>query len=217
MIEAFYNAFLPPSADVCGRRLDQFTVWHHFVLEAVGSPVVTGGENITPVDLLVAVRVCRLKYGGPRRLSPGLRDFLWRRRMVRNPELFKREAKRFYAWLEGSAAAPNYWQRRSSGGEQTVYSSEYTPQSLALVCSLMARAGLSRADAWNTPIGEARWLDAQLARLEGVDLHFLPDGAQRDPADYTEEEILEILKNDLKDPEKVRKAFDHWLQNTKRG
>lgn len=216
MIEGYYNAFLPPSVRICGRWLETFTVWHRFLLEAIRSPFATGEGDITPADLLRAVKICRTNYDGSRSLKPGIRDFIWKRRMERNPHLFHRETGNFSKWLSLNNSRPDYWQKPSSSSGGESFTLEETPVPLALICSLMRRAGMSRSEAWGTPLGEALWLDAMLAKITGADLHFLPDDMPKDPADFTDEEAWELFVRDFGDTDKAREVFRNWQNNVKR-
>ena len=200
MDDRFFGAFLPPQAIVCGRRLRKFTLWHHFILSALDNPVAVGGESISVPQVLVAVRACRLKYGESS-MSPGVLDVLWKFRMLKRRTVFKREAKKLYQWVSDHCRAPLYW-RESNGGKRSAHSG---PQCLALVASLMQRGGMSREESWNTSLGEALWMDAEFARLEGVPLHFVDEADVSDEPltfdDMSEDEVLAVFKKDL--PEKL--------------
>lgn len=219
MDDRFFNAFLPPTVRVCGRRLTRFTVWHHFILSAIDSPVVAETELFRPADLLLALRACRSTYGRRVSFRPSLADAAWAWRMRRNPALFSREARRFFEWVATQSSPPVLW-RENHGGDSVRKVVDSGPQCLALVCSLMSRGGLSKAEAWNMPIGEARWTDAQLAQVEGVPVHFLDDadldGSRDDLSGLTDEQALEKFRAELPNERLAQQVFDDWRKNIKR-
>jgi hypothetical protein len=196
--DRFYSAFLPPQVKVCGRTLDKFTLWHHFVLSAIGSPVALGGDKLTVPDLLAAAKACTLVYGESRSLRPSLRDIWWRRQLSLNPRALRHEAQTLYRWIEENGKGPLFW--RKTDGETNEGGSG--PQCLLLVCSLMNRGGMSREQAWNTPLGEALWMDATFAKLEGVPLHFVDEEEATGNEGFdlyamTEAEVRALYSRDL--------------------
>jgi hypothetical protein len=214
--DRFYHSFLPPVAKVCGRKLTAFTLWHHFVLSAVGSPVALGGERVSIVDLLVATRVCGLKYGESN-ISPTLRDAWWKRKLERNTNLFRRETERFYEWMSRQCSPPVFFRGGSAAGG-TNQKVDRAPRCLGLACSLMTRGGMSERDAWNCTLGKAMWMDAQFAQLHGIDLRFL-DGEDLDDSEInlsnlSDEEAMAKFQNDLPE-ELVGPTFQHWRENIK--
>jgi len=83
----------------------------------------------------------------------------------------------------------------------------------------MHRGGLSEAEAWNCTLGKALWMDAQFAKLEGIELRFMDDGdLEIEPIDLsilTDSEALEKFKKEL--PEAlVAATYQHWLDNIKK-
>jgi len=216
--DRFYSAFLPPTVRVCGRTLETFSLWHHFVLSAMGSPVAHGGETINAGQLLAAARICALRYGGrSSSLRPRLWDIWWKRRLLRSEARMRAEAGKLYQWIGAHGSGPFYWRKtRGEGGGESPANG---PACLALVCSLMMRGGLSRADAWNTSLGEALWLDAQFAQLEGVPLHFVDEAmvgeAPLDLDEMSEADALAMFERDLP-AELVTASFAAWQDNRNR-
>lgn len=210
MDDRFYGAFLPPSVRVCGRTLTKFTLWHHFLLSAIGNPVAVGGETLSVPQLLAAIEACTLEYGD-HRIRPRVSDAWRRRRLMRNPALFRREAETFDAWVAAHCKGPHYFRKSSGGSEDSIGGSG--PSCLALVCSLTMRAHISKEDAWNTSMGEALWMDFQCAQVEGVPLHYLPESVVNDEPDdiyaMSESDVLAIYQRELP-PEIVDASFEHW-------
>lgn len=215
MDDRFYHSFLPPTAKVCGRKLETFSLWHHLVLSAIGSPIALGGDSISVADLLIAVRVCRLKYGDTD-LGAGLVDAIWNRKLTKDKARFRKEAEVFYEWMALQSSPPKFYRSGATGG--MVKGVESGPRCLGLVCSLMNRGGLSEDDAWNCSLGRAMWMDAQFAQLNGVDLRFLDDDDLDDSeiniSDMTDDEAMAKFQRDLPE-ELVGPTFDDWLLNIK--
>jgi len=213
--DRFYHSFLPPVAKVCGRKLGTFSLWHHLVLSAIGSPVALGGESISVPDLLVAVRVCGLTFGETD-ICPGLRDAWWSRKLRKDKDLFRREAETFYAWMAKQCSPPKFYRGGLSGG---IYKGvESAPRCLGLVCSLMNRGGMTEAQAWDCTLGRAMWMDAQFAQLNGVDLRFLDDAdlddSEIDLSKLTDDEAMAKFQRDLPE-ELVGSTYDYWRAKIK--
>lgn len=216
MDDRFFHAFLPPTVTVCGRELETFSLWHHLVLSAVESPIALGGASVSVVDLLVAVRICATKYG-EKTICPGIRDAMWKRRMIKKPALFRRQTEIFYQWMSLQSSPPVLYRNNPGGVTGGVESGS---RCLALACSMMHRGKLSQTEAWNMNLGKAMWMDAQFARLEGVDLRFLDDDDLDDsPIDLsglTETEAREYFCSILT-PTQAEAVFNNWWAQKKGG
>lgn len=212
MDDRFYNAFLPPTIRIAGRSLKRFTIWHQFLLSAVGSPIYTGAEKFTVKDLLVAAKCCRSKYGKSITLKATLYDIWWGFLYHKLPWLFELHASRLWEWIGIQCSQPKYWRKSHGGGHYSGI--DRSPKCLGMACSLMARAGFTREDAWNTPLGEAQWIDAQIAKLEGVGIQFLNDDDLKDEAvdisNLTEEEAFELFNRELPNEKLALASFEHW-------
>ena len=201
---------------VCGRDLQTFTLWHHLVLSAINSPIAIGGQFISAADLLVAVRVCQLKYGDAN-IKPGLKDILWKFKLRKNPDKLRKELETFYEWMNRQSSPPKFYRGGNTGGISKGI--ESGPRCLGLACSLMYRGGIPEEDAWNSNLGRAMWLDAQFAQLEGIELRFLDDeDLDENPLDLstlTDDQAMTMFKKDLP-PELAESTFDHWMKNIKK-
>lgn len=157
---------------VLGKRLRPFSIWHALLLTQEASPFTMGGgvARVAPPDLVKAVSVCRLRYplsrpdgrmGGPR--------FSWRAfwRMLGGG--FAREVEAFNTYLEDFQTVPEYTvvPPKSAGEARTP-----APETLRLVRAVLACTGCSRAEAWDCPMGEARWWYALWLQERGADLDF---------------------------------------------
>lgn len=217
MDDRFFHSFLPPVAKVCGRKLGTFSLWHHFLLSAVGSPIALGGEKIGIADLLVAVRICRLKFGEVK-VRPSILDAWWGWKLRRDLVLFRREAGNFYEWIAKQCSPPKFYRAGLAGGINKGV--ESAPRCLGLVCSLMSRGGMTEQQAWDCNLGRAMWMDAQFAQLNGVDLRFLDDedldDSEIDLSTLTDEQAMEKFQRDLPE-ELVGSTYEHWRAKIKKG
>ena len=218
MDDRFYNSFFPPQTKVCGRKLSTFSLWHHLILTAIDSPIAVGGDKISVIDLLVAVNVCRLEYGDTN-FKHGFKDIIWRKKLFKNPDLFNKEAQRFYKWMEKQTSPPKFYIKDKGGGKTTEKGVQSAPRCLGLVCSLMSRGGVSERDAWSMNLGKAMWMDAQLAQFDGVNLKFLDDkdldSKSIDTSFLTDDQAMSMFKKEL--PERlVNASFEHWRKNIKK-
>lgn len=182
------------------------------MLSAIGSPIATGYNKFTVPDLIVAAKCCSARYGERQSLKPTLKDVFWTLVYNKFPDVFKKHSEVLFKWIGIQSSQPKYW--RSSSGYSSGSKIDRSPRCLGLACSLMSRAGFTRHDAWNTPVGEAQWIDAQIAKLEGVDLNFLDDeDLVDDPVDFgvmTDEEVLAQFKRDLPTEDMAIRSFEHW-------
>ena len=216
MDDRFYHSFLPPVVKVCGKDLQTFSLWHHLVLSAANSPIALGGDRISIPDLLIAVRVCCLKYGESG-IKPTLRDVWWKRKLTKNPRLFRAELEKFYDWMAKQSSPPKFY--RGGGDGSVTKGIESGPRCLGLACSLMSRGGISENSAWDCNLGRAMWMDAQFAQLEGIQLRFLDDAdlddSEIDLSTLTDDEAMLKFQNELPE-ELVGPTFDHWKNKIKK-
>lgn len=177
--DRFFEAFGHTEHRVMGRRLRRFTLRHRFWLEALKSPLVSGGEA-TMMDLELATRICALPFdeletGVPRMIErgPRRRDKLgyllrvFRRRVAR-------EYADFQAYLLDHGCPPAVYgggveECGTPGGEE-IASSSVLPGLLGLVSGLI-RCGWSDPEkVWSLSPGEAEWYLTAGLLHRGVDV-----------------------------------------------
>jgi hypothetical protein len=216
MDDRFFNAFLPPSVSICGRRLERFTLWHQLLLDAVRSPITMERGEITPPDLLAAVAIFRTSYRG-RIKNSRLLDGVWLWAMCRWPDIFQRELRHLYAWMRVQTSHPRYFRTRPGDQTHTLNSG---PQCLSYKAVLMSKGGFSEEEAWNMPLGQSMWEVAQIAAQESGDIHFLDDADLDDaPVDISamdDEAALAMFRRDMPSEELAMATFEHWRTNIKR-
>jgi hypothetical protein len=185
--DRFNEAFGHMEHRVMGRTLARFTLRHRFWLEAMDSPLVTGGPVGLP-DLELAARLCAIPYAELDRRLPRLLDrgprwwgklgYLWRV-WRRDPQ---REYLDFQGYLLDHGCPPATFGGDGDGGEGGL------PGVLGLVTGLMRGTGWDPATVWGLPPGEAEWY------LAGVYLHRGVDIGLKSRADESMEESLRLRK-----------------------
>lgn len=171
--ERFFEAFAHVGHEVMGRWLEPFSLRHRFWLEAMGSPLVTGGPA-TLVDLEMAARICAIPFSRldrevPRMLArgPGWRDkagFLWRMWRRSAPE----EYRRFQDYFIDHGCPP----ATHGGGTATKDGKTYAalPGLLSLVTALIHGSRWDPDVVWSLPPGAAEWYLAGIYTHRGADM-----------------------------------------------
>lgn len=170
----YLQAFTDPApVRFLGRLVWPFCLKHRVRLMALGSPILEGRPT-TPLDLLVAVKVCAEEPIG----RPGLLD-TWRlAQLNRNPARFEYELKRFgeYALV---SCWPKFWEKKG-----TAAATSSIPWPLAVLANLIA-SGIEEQRAWEMPECQAIWLNVALIARKGGDVNVLST---------EEEELMEALR-----------------------
>jgi hypothetical protein len=170
--DRFFTACFPGSVRICGRTLNDFTPFHYLLLKAVESPFLALNGVNRPADLLAAIAACRNRFGFPVKIRPTLRDLVWRIRMERNADLFKREAVKFSLWLSNHSSGPRFWEIVSGGPKTRDLTG---PDILTLVVPLLMKTGMNEDQVWNMSLGRAQWINAEIQEIDGSDRRFLFD------------------------------------------
>jgi hypothetical protein len=162
---------VPGGHRVLGVRLRPFSAWHRTVLEYVDSPVMTGGE-VGPADLRLAVEVCRRGFPD----MPCAPRGLWARLCAESRAMkdarnrrFAQERAAFSAYLGDYVSMPVIM---CNGGKGKVESAVIPDidQTLMDVAVYRFYTGCPRNEPWDLPIGELGWMNAAIARTQGVQL-----------------------------------------------
>ena len=109
MDDRFYNGILGSETSVAGQRLFALTPWHITILHALDSPLIKDGEELTPGDILLFLRIVQCRYPNrPDDLRPRWRDVFWCWRLNK-PRILKRHTIRLKKWLDVQMSAPKLW------------------------------------------------------------------------------------------------------------
>jgi hypothetical protein len=178
-LERFNEAFGHMEHRVMGRRLAKFSLRHRFWLEAMESPLVSGGEVVL-LDLELASRVCAIPFGKldvalPRMLAAGPG---WWGRMDWMVRAWGRQAGREYrnyqAYLLDHGCPPAVWgdETVAVGGEdgEEAEDNGALPGMLGLVSGLIRCTGWDPEVVWALSPGEAEWYLAGVFTHRGVDV-----------------------------------------------
>ena len=188
--DRFNEAFAHMEHRVMGARLAPFTLRHRFWLEALGSPLMTGGA-VSLLDLALAARVCAIPSAALDRTLPRLlqRGPRWWERLAHLWRTWRRrvdaEYRDFQFYLIDHGCPP---ETMSCDGEVRAPGAEAQegplPGTLGLVTGLMRGTGWPPATVWALPPGEAEWY------LAGVFLHRGVDVGLKSGADEQMEKML---------------------------
>jgi hypothetical protein len=161
---------------VLGYRLRPFSLYHQFLLESIGSPIITGKAQITVIDLEIACRICASGYNEYRRASarPGFWQKVAFAKKVLMTDLPKEIAK-FDRYFADYVALPERHGSAAPSKNGKVYQEFPSPLSIAGLLMVKGFEGGCREKIWMTPLGEAHWYCATFLRLEGVDLKLITD------------------------------------------
>jgi len=171
--ERFHEAFAHTSHEVMGRRLEPFSLRHRFWLEALESPLVTGG-GATMIDLEMAARVCSIRFENLNHDVPGLlgRGPGWRAQAGFVWRLWRRQATVEYAKFQDyfcdHGCPPATHGRGAAESEDG--SLETMPGILGLVTALARGSGWEPETIWALSPGSAEWYLAGIFTHRGVDM-----------------------------------------------
>lgn len=172
--ERFCEAFAHISHTVMGRRLEPFTLRHRFWLEAMESPLMTGGMA-TLVDLEMASRVCSMRFQDldrkvPRMLVKGPGWWARLRFVIR---MLRGSTPREYALFQeyfldhGCPPATHGSGPVSKGGKKRY---EGMPGILGLITALARASGWEPEVLWSLTPGAAEWYLMGIYTHRGVDM-----------------------------------------------
>ena len=132
-------------------------------LEAFSSPLIDGHRDITPADLILAVKLCAEEPIG----KFGIAD-TWRViRLERDPKEFQRLLTLFSSYILVKHW-PKFWeQTKTKGGV-----GKGIPWPLAIVANLVAN-GIPEQRAWEMPECQAIWLNTAFGVRNGADVSVL--------------------------------------------
>jgi hypothetical protein len=192
---------------VLGKRLRPFSIWHALLLTREASPFTMGGgvARVAPGDLVKAVAVCQMRFpwsGPDGQIQP---RFSWRTfwRMLGGG--FAMEVEAFQAYLADFQTLPEYTviPPRNAGESRTP-----APETLRLVRAVIGCTGCSRQEAWDCPLGEARWWFALWLQERGADLDFTSAGVRAEQ-EQLEQENPELHAALVRGAARIRNAGTH--------
>lgn len=182
MDKRFLAAWIDPAPlpRVLGRSLYPWCLKYRVRLEAFQSPLIDGSREITPADLILAVRLCAEEPIG----KFGIAD-TWRViHLERNPKEFERVLGIFSSYIL-VAHWPKFWeQAKTKGG-----GGKGIPWVLAIVSNLIAN-GIEEKRAWEMPECQAIWMNTAFGVRNGADVSVM---SPEEEAFMSNEEVKEAL------------------------
>lgn len=184
-----------------GRVLEKFSLRHRFWLEAMGSPLVKGGE-VRMLDIELATRICAMRFEDldrdlPRMIGrgPGLcgkLHYVWKAAW-RGAE---KEYRDFQNYLIDHGCPPKTWgngEMVMEGGEDEEDAGPepddgVLPGLLSLVTGVIRGSGWDPNVTWALSPGEAEWYLAGIFTHRGIDVNL------KSGADEKMEEMLRDRK-----------------------
>lgn len=155
------------------RTLRPFSLWHLLLLQIIDSPFVGDGE-ITLFDLKTAIGICSLGYRQSRVHRPTFP-------LMAGPTKLKKAVTIFMEYVGDYLSRPDYTiQQTDFKGPQYVGMPTTPAPSVVVVAYRAARgAGISVAEAWDMPIGEAYVSEAMFMELNGERLDYLDEEGRK--------------------------------------
>lgn len=180
----FLAAFTDPApVRMLGRIVYPFCLKHRVRLEAMGSPLVVGGD-VGVMDYYAAVLICAEE---PIK-APSLLDSWRLHALSENPIRFNRELLRFSEYVMVQHW-PKFWENKRKSGT----AGQGIPWPLHVASNLIAN-GIPEQRAWEMPECQAVWLNVALAARKGVEVNVLST---------EEEELMESVRR-LSTPPEVK-------------
>jgi hypothetical protein len=175
MQTAFAEALLGGRHRCFGYNLRPFSAAHLAFLEAIGSPVVSGGKPILPDDLLLAAKVCAAKvslrngaYVPAVSLRPTLLDSVRLAWVSTSQARYSRAIAEFRCYLDDYLETPSKYE--TPGKKPRPMSA---PAVFAVVVQALPMLGEERA--WTMPFGLLRTYIEVHAESNGAEIRFTPD------------------------------------------
>jgi len=162
----FLKAYTDPArVSFLGRVVYPFCLKYRVRLLAIESPLVTEGKKVTPLDLLVAVKICAEEPLGELTFLEKLKVL----RLQRRPTIFEAELERFVAYVQ-LAAWPKFWARNTASKGEAEDAG--IPWPLAVVTALV-KAGFEEKRVWEMPECQAVWYNAAISASNGSEAKLL--------------------------------------------
>ena len=177
--QRFFNAFLTPARTIIlGKKLKPFSLKHRIFLEGIASPYLMSDQELTPADLMIALKICA---------DESLDNLsLWDKwlglRLTLSKELFAEASLSFVRYVNQPDCYPKFYQKKEAGS-----SAEQMPWQLCILATLM-RNGVSYEAAMTMPEAKAIWLSTAFNIQAGAKLELLTTD---------DEELIDRLKAEM--------------------
>ena len=161
MDKRFLSAYIDPAPfRLLGRSLYPWCLKYRVRLEAFHSPLIDGSRDITPADLILAVKLCAEEPIGKFGIADSWRVI----QLERNPKEFERLLAIFSSYIL-VGHWPKFWeQAKTKGG-----GGKGIPWPLAIVSNLIAN-GIEEKRAWEMPECQAIRMNTAFGVRNGADV-----------------------------------------------
>lgn len=205
MDDDFYTAFLEGENRLGFQTLKPLSLWHNFLLSAINHPIINDGK-IEIHDLITAIQVFKCEYPN----KPDLRK-TWLRQiqlwfLKLSPKRLRFIDSYLRDYIVANGASPYLLKAESKAKPLTA------PPFLQTVISLIS-FGWSEKDAWNMPIGKAKWYEASFLERESDSISFVYKSERERIENMGERSEKELLEKAIETMGEERAL--HWFQQRK--
>ena len=159
----FFSAFLTPSGtSILGKKLKPFCLKHRIFLEGIDSPFLQQEKELTPTDLLVAIKICADESIDGFSLADKWKALV----LTLSKKKMAEASLAFVKHINQQASYPKFYDKKSSSGESSI------PWQLSILATLI-RNGVTYSDALNMPEAKALWLATAFNIHQGAKLDIL--------------------------------------------
>jgi hypothetical protein len=159
---------LPPTIEVCGRRLLPFCLRHRVALEAIDSPILSTDRHIGAHDLIFAARILSSRSLDDVGRKVSLREKLYAIYLGFSRKAFLKELVKIHCYLEAQSLWPRFWEKENVTADGGI------PWQLNIISGL-TKNGITLEEAWTMPEAEAVWLYIAACRLSGAKIDVVSD------------------------------------------
>lgn len=159
---------------VYGYRLKPFCLLHSMLLEAIESPLESGGE-VLPADLMVAAEICSTHEA---LTDPSLKP------ATPGPFDHEHELEKWKAYKAECCSRPATYKRPGTIGGHSLNA----PWQQIIVTYLILKSTIRRMEAWKMPEGQALWQYYSIREQLGDDSDILSEEAEAEMAEQEREE-----------------------------
>lgn len=192
MDDNYFNGLIGAEVKVCGVKLANLSLWHLAILEAIGSPILSG-ESAGIRDMLILLKVTKSKYPKIESLKASFMDGLWIWRIERSDKLALCEVNKLREWFAVQMSAPVMYTSESV----SLHKGASSPNVLSLVTGIVSRSNETIENVWNMRSAEARWYDVSLAEQDGAELNISYTTEETAPDAPSADEAQEMAKKYL--------------------
>lgn len=159
----FFSAFLTPAGtSILGKKLKPFCLKHRIFLEGIESPFLQQDKELTPTDLIIALKICA---------DESIDGFTlrekWQALVLTLSKTRMAEASlAFVKHINQQASYPKFYDKKKSQGESAL------PWQLSILATLI-RSGITYNDALNMPEAKALWLATAFNIHQGAKIDIL--------------------------------------------